>query len=204
MVWTGKKTWTNRRAGPSVDDMVQVPVREARVETAVAPPAIEVSRPRRGLLALWRTTIGKKAVMAVTGLLFVAFLLVHAAGNLKAFVGAADFNGYAAWLRTIGAPVLPGAGYLWVPRVVLIVGLVLQVTAAAQLSRRAGRARQHGYAHRMRPQATYATRTMRWGGVIVGLFIVWHLLDLTLGVANPDYRSGRPYHNVVADFQVWW
>src|SRR5262245_64555631 len=141
MVWTGKKTWTNRRARPSVDDMAQIPLQEARVETAVAPPAIEASRPRRGVLALWRTTIGKKAVMAVTGLLFVAFLLVHAAGNLKAFVGAADFNGYAAWLRTIGAPVLPGSGYLWVQRVVLTVALVLHVTAAAPLSRRAGRAR---------------------------------------------------------------
>lgn len=184
--------------------MAQIPVRETRGEAATASPAIEAAGPRRGVLALWRTTIGKKAVMAVTGLLFVAFLIAHAAGNLKAFVGAADFNGYAAWLRTIGAPVLPGSGYLWVQRVVLTAALGLHVTAAAQLSRRAARARPHGYAHRMRPRATYATRTMRWGGVIVGLFVVWHLLDLTVGVANPDYASGRPYHNVVADFRVWW
>ena len=153
---------------------------------------------------VWHSTIGKKAVMAVTGLVMVLFLLVHALGNLKVFFGPHDFDGYAAWLRTIGEPVLHGAWYLWIQRAVLLVALVLHVTCAAQLSRRDRAARGARYAHRQRARASFATRTMRWGGVIIALFLVWHLLDLTVGVTNPDYVAGSPYHNVVADFQVWW
>nr|WP_034260556.1 succinate dehydrogenase cytochrome b subunit [Actinospica robiniae] len=153
---------------------------------------------------LWRSSIGKKAVMAVTGLIMVAFLLAHMLGNLKIFFGPHDFDGYAAWLRTIGEPVLHGAWFLWILRAVLLVALVLHVTAAAQLSRRDLAARPTRYAHAQRARASFATRTMRWGGVILGLFLVWHILDLTVGVANPDFDKGGPYHNVAADFQVWW
>ena len=153
---------------------------------------------------LWQSTIGKKAVMAVTGLLMVAFLFVHMLGNLKIFFGPRDVDAYAGWLRTIGEPVLHGAWYLWIQRAVLLVALVLHVVAAAQLSRRDLAARPVKYAHGQRWQASFATRTMRWGGVVLGLFIVWHLLDLTAGKVNPDFEKDRPYHNVVADFQVWW
>ncbi len=158
----------------------------------------------RGLRLLWRSSIGKKAVMAVTGLIMVAFLLVHMLGNLKIFFGPHDFDGYAAWLRTIGEPVLHGAWFLWILRAVLLVALVAHVTCAAQLSRRDLAARPVRYAHGQRARASFATRTMRWGGVILGLFLVWHLLDLTAGVTNPDFDKGGPYHNVVVDFQVWW
>ncbi|MGZ4574724.1 MAG: succinate dehydrogenase cytochrome b subunit [Mycobacteriaceae bacterium] len=153
---------------------------------------------------LWSSTIGKKTVMAVTGLLMIAFLVVHMLGNLKIFFGPQDFNSYGAWLRTIGEPVLHGAWFLWIQRAVLLVAVGLHITSAAQLSRRDLAARPIHYAHRQRAKATFATRTMRWGGVILALFIIWHLLDLTAGVANPDFMKDRPYHNVVKDFQVWW
>lgn len=154
--------------------------------------------------AVWATTIGKKTVMAVTGLILVLFLLAHMLGNLKIFFGATDFNGYAAWLRTIGTPVLHNTWYLWIQRVVLLVAVVAHVTAAVQLSIRDRRARPTRYVHRQRPKATFATHTMRWGGVILALFVVWHVLDLTVGVVNPNFEAANPYHNVVVDFQVWW
>jgi succinate dehydrogenase / fumarate reductase cytochrome b subunit len=155
-------------------------------------------------LTLWQSTIGKKAVMAITGLIMVAFLLLHMLGNLKIFFGRHDFDAYAAWLRTIGEPVLHGAWFLWIQRAVLLVAVVLHVVCAAQLSRRDLAARPTRYAHGQRAKASFATRTMRWGGVTLALFIIWHLLDLTAGVTNPDFDQGRPYHNVVVDFQTWW
>lgn len=132
------------------------------------------------------------------------FLIVHMFGNLKIYLGPQEFDSYAAWLRTIGEPALGYSWYLWVQRVVLLVSAVLHVTAAAQLSLRDQRARPVGYVHRQRRKATFATRTMRYGGVILALFIVWHVLDLTVGVVNPDFEANSPYHNVVQDFQVWW
>lgn len=157
-----------------------------------------------GQETLWHTTIGKKAVTAVSGLVMVLFLLVHMLGNLKIFFGPTDFNAYAGWLRTIGEPVLHRTWFLWIQRVVLLVALVAHVTAAAQLSTRDRRARPVRYAHGQRAKATFATRTMRWGGVILALFVVWHVLDLTVGAVNPDFEAGKPYHDVVVDFQVWW
>jgi succinate dehydrogenase / fumarate reductase cytochrome b subunit len=158
----------------------------------------------RSARSLWHSTIGKKAVMAVTGLIMVLFLFLHMLGNLKIFFGATDFDHYAAWLRTIGEPVLHYSWYLWVQRAVLLVAVVLHGTAAAQLSIRNRRARPVGYAHGQRPQATFATRTMRYGGAILALFIVWHLLDLTVGLVHPGFDRDSPYRNVVGDFHVWW
>ena len=160
--------------------------------------------PTATIRALWRTTIGKKAVMAATGVLMLLFLIAHMVGNLKIFFGAADFNHYAAWLRTIGEPVLHTSWYLWIQRVVLVACAVLHVTAAAQLSRRDRAARPQRYRHKQRARASFATHTMRYGGVILLLFIVWHILDLTVGAVNPRGEAGHPYQNVVADFRVWW
>ena len=162
------------------------------------------ARPAGPTLTLWQSTIGKKAVMAVTGLMMVLFLLLHMLGNLKIFFGPHDFDSYAAWLRTIGEPLLHYAWFLWIQRAVLLVVVVLHIVCAAQLSKRDLAARPTRYAHGQRAKASFATRTMRWGGIILALFIVWHLLDLTVGVTNPDFAAGRPYHNVVVDFQVWW
>ncbi len=163
-----------------------------------------LTRPTTKARVVWDSTISKKTVMAVTGLVMVAFLLLHMLGNLKIFFGPHDFDAYADWLRTIGEPVLHGAWFLWIQRFVLLVSVLAHITAAAQLSRRDLAARPVKYAHGQRPKASFATRTMRYGGIIIALFIIWHLLDLTAGVTNPDFKKGQPYHNVVKDFQVWW
>ncbi|MGK3201458.1 succinate dehydrogenase cytochrome b subunit [Amycolatopsis sp. MEPSY49] len=159
---------------------------------------------RRPVRQFWASTIGKKIVMAVTGALLLAFVFAHMVGNLKTFLGADDLNHYAHWLRTIGEPVLHYAWFLWIQRVVLLVALVLHVTAAVQLVKRDRRARPVPYVHRRPVRATFAVRTMRWGGATLALFVVWHILDFTVGTVNRDFVPGDPYHNLVADFQVWW
>ncbi len=138
--------------------------------------------------------------MAVTGILLVLFLLAHMAGNLKIFFGGATFDHYAHWLRTIGTPLLPTGWYLWIQRGGLTVAVIAHIAAATVLARRASRARPVKYAHRPKIQGSYAARTMRWGGVIVLLFIIFHLLDLTTGTFNPNGDPQHPYANVVADF----
>lgn len=142
--------------------------------------------------------------MAWTGLIMLAYLLVHMLGNLKIFFGRENFDHYAAWLRTIGAPALPNTWFLWIVRAVLIAAALVHAVAAYQLSRRDRKARPVKYAGGQRAEATFATRTMRWGGVILLLFIIWHILDLTIGSANPDFQHGEVYGNVVADFTHWW
>ncbi|MFC5720286.1 succinate dehydrogenase cytochrome b subunit [Streptomyces gamaensis] len=153
--------------------------------------------------SVWRSTVGKKAVMAITGATMLAYLVAHMLGNLKIFFGAGDFNGYAHWLRTIGEPALHYEWFLWLVRAGLVVSVVLHGVAAFQLSRRDLAARPQKYA-RTRARASYATRTMRWGGVILALFIVWHILDLTTLTVNPNAQQGRPYENLVASFDRWY
>ncbi|MFC0529488.1 succinate dehydrogenase cytochrome b subunit [Phytohabitans kaempferiae] len=151
-------------------------------------------------LSAVRSTVGRKALMAVSGIVLVLFLVAHMVGNLKVFVGAESFDHYAHWLRTIGAPLLPQSGYLWVQRAVLTVAVVAHIWAATTLALRARAARPVRYAHRRPVRGSYAARTMRWGGVIILLFVVYHVLDLTTGHLNPVGDSAHPYDNVVADF----
>lgn len=165
---------------------------------------LDPSRRRTGVAAFWHSNIGKKIVMAWTGIIMLAYLLAHMAGNLKIFFGPTDFNHYAEWLRTVGEPVLHGAWFLWITRAVLLAAVVLHVVAAAQLSRRDQKARPVKYVGGGRARASFATHTMRWGGVVLALFIVWHILDLTAGVVHPDFVEGDVYRNVTDDFQVWW
>lgn len=153
--------------------------------------------------AFWDSTLGKKAIMAVSGLVMLSYLVVHMVGNLKIFFGAGTFNGYAHWLRTVGEPFLHGGWALWAVRVVLAACVAAHAVCAYQLSRRDIAARPVGYVHR-RARTSYATRTMRWGGVILGLFVVWHLLDLTTLTVNPRAEPGHPYQNVVATFRTWY
>jgi succinate dehydrogenase cytochrome b subunit len=156
------------------------------------------------VVLLTRTTVGKKAVMAVTGIVLLAYVTLHMLGNLKTFFGAGALDGYGRWLRTIFEPVFGHEGVLWLVRAVLVASVGLHLVAATQLARRAHAARPVGYAHRTRIQGSYAARTMRWGGVIIVLFVVYHLLDLTTGVLNPNGVPGRIYDNVTADFQRWY
>ncbi|WP_354643787.1 succinate dehydrogenase cytochrome b subunit [Kitasatospora camelliae] len=155
------------------------------------------------LAALWRSTVGKKAVMAVSGLLMLLYLVAHMLANLKVFLGPDELDGYAHWLRTLGEPFLRYGWFLWIARTVLLAAVLAHATAAYQLSRRDLAARPQKYRHR-RQRASYATRTMRWGGVILGLFIVWHILDLTTLTVNPAAQEGHPYQNVVASFSTWY
>jgi len=115
-------------------------------------------------------------------------------------VGAESFDHYAHWLRQIGAPILPDTWYLWLQRTVLTAALIGHIAAATILTRRARKARPVRYEHRPKVQGSYAARTMRWGGVIVLLFVIYHVLDLTTGTLNPVGDPARPYANVVADF----
>ncbi|MFG3344133.1 succinate dehydrogenase [Streptomyces sp. NPDC048018] len=165
--------------------------------TTPRPPAA----PTRGF---WASTLGKKTVMAVSGLLMLAYLVAHVAGNLKVFFGPEEFNAYGHWLRVMGAPVLHHQWGLWIARVVLLAAVVAHAVSAYQLSRRDLKARPTAYVHRRR-RSSYATRTMRWGGVILALFIVWHVLDLTTGTVHPGgFEEGKPYQNVVDTFSTWY
>ena len=138
--------------------------------------------------------------MAVTGIVLVLFLYLHMIGNLKIFFGETTFDHYAHWLRTIGEPLLPQQWYLWIQRGGLTVAIVGHIAAATILARRARRARPVKYAHRPKVQGSYAARTMRWGGVIILLFVIYHILDLTTLTLNPNAQDGKVYANVVADF----
>ncbi|MDH6136729.1 succinate dehydrogenase / fumarate reductase cytochrome b subunit [Kitasatospora sp. MAA4] len=155
------------------------------------------------LTTLWRSTVGKKAAMAVSGVVMLLYLVFHMLGNLKVFFGPGELNGYAAWLRTVGEPFLRYGWFLWIARCALLAAVVVHGVAAYQLSRRDLRARPQKYLHQRR-QASYATRTMRWGGVILALFIVWHILDLTTLTVNPRGEPGHPYQNIVASFSTWY
>ncbi|MCB5165459.1 succinate dehydrogenase cytochrome b subunit [Streptomyces bambusae] len=159
--------------------------------------------PRTPVGRFWGSTLGMKAVMAVSGLIMLGYLVVHMLGNLKIFFGPDEFNAYGRWLRHMGEPFLHSHWGLWGARIVLLAAVLAHAVSAYRLSRRDLRARPVGYAHRRR-RASYATRTMRWGGVILGLFIVWHLLDLTTLTVNENAQEGRPYENVVATFSTWY
>lgn len=158
----------------------------------------------RSIVGLYRSSLGKKAVMAVTGFLLFGFVLMHMAGNLKMYQGQSKFDAYAEGLRELGAPVLGHGQALWIVRLVLLVAVTLHLQAALALSRRNSRARPVEYEKRETVQATYASRTLRWGGVILLLFVLYHLAHLTAGWAHPDFESGKAYQNVVVGFQVPW
>ena len=145
-----------------------------------------------------------KIVMALTGAVMLLYLVLHMLGNLKIFFGEQALDTYAHWLRLIGEPALPGGGMLWIVRVVLLVSVVAHIVAATILARRARVARPVKYAHRSPVSTSYASRTMRWGGVIILLFVIYHVLDLTTGTLNPNGVPGAVYDNVVADFSRWY
>ncbi|MEZ4414738.1 MAG: succinate dehydrogenase cytochrome b subunit [Gemmatimonadota bacterium] len=149
---------------------------------------------------LWNSTVGKKIVMAGSGILLVGFVLGHMAGNLKVFLGAAAFNHYAEWLREVGEPALPRGVALWLVRALLLAAVLVHIVAAWQLARRSRAARPTGYQKEQALSFSYASRTMRWGGVILLLFIVYHLLHFTIGTVHPDFDRADPFRNLVIGF----
>src|SRR5688572_6675019 len=147
------------------------------------------------LWLLWDSSVGKKAVMAVTGLIWVAYLITHMLANLLVFQGPKKINAYSAFLHGTG-------GALWAARLVLIAALVLHVVAAVQLAARRQEARPVGYVGGSEPQvSTIAARTIRWGGALILLFLVYHILHFTVGTVHPGFVEGNPYHNVATGFQ---
>jgi len=161
-------------------------------------------RPKRRAswpVAFYRSGVGKKWVMAVTGLMLIGFVFFHAVGNLKVYLGAEEFNHYGEFLREVLVPLLPRTVALWIVRLGLIAAFVLHIHSAYGLTRMNMRAAAGGYQQdRDWQAATAASRTMRWTGVIVALFLLFHLLDLTWGTANPDFVRGDVYRNFVATF----
>ncbi|HXC25420.1 MAG TPA: succinate dehydrogenase cytochrome b subunit [Gemmatimonadaceae bacterium] len=151
------------------------------------------------LVVFWRSTIGKKVVMAVTGIIGIGFVLAHIAGNLLIFRGAEALNGYSHMLHG------PAAELLWVARVVLLGSVILHITAAYQLTQVSHAARPHDYAKRESQVSTYASRLMRWGGVLLLVFIIFHILHFTTGTIRPGvFVAGDVYTNVVSSFRIWW
>lgn len=152
-----------------------------------------------------RSTIALKILMALSGLIFIGFVLTHMYGNLKAFAGHDAFNEYAHHLRTFGEPMLPYSGLLWIIRVVLLASLVVHVGAAVALWRRAKRARSTPYVMKKNKGSTFASRMMRWGGVTLLVFIIWHLLNFTVGKVNvTGGETNDPYNLLVDSFSTWW
>ncbi len=138
--------------------------------------------------------------MAVTGFIGIGFVLAHVTGNLLVFRGPDALNAYSHFLHG------PGAELLWVARVVLVVAVILHVAAAYSLSRQSHAARPQDYARRVPQVSTVASRVMRWGGVLLLVFIVFHILHFTTGTFSPGgpFVEGDVYHNVIQAFHVWW
>ena len=149
------------------------------------------------IAAFWRSTIGKKVVMAVTGVIGIAFLVSHVASNLLVFQGPEGINEYAAFLRTLG----PG---LFLARAILVVAVALHVVAALQLYARRRAARPVGYVKSKPQVAKIWDRTMFVGGIVVLAFIVFHLMHLTWGVVHPRFVHLDPYGNIVRGFREPW
>ena len=147
----------------------------------------------------YRTAIGKKVVMAVTGLIGIGFVIGHMSGNLLAFAGPDELNAYAHFLQSTGE-------LLWILRIVLIAAVIAHVVAAVQLTRQNRAARPIGYAQREPQVSTWASRTMRLGGVLLLVFIVLHILHFTTGDWKPggSFSETDVYSNIVLSFRIWW
>jgi succinate dehydrogenase / fumarate reductase cytochrome b subunit len=154
------------------------------------------------LVDLYRSALGKKYVMAITGVIFMGYVFAHMFGNLKLYQGPEAFNEYAEFLRELLYPIVPEQASLNVMRVLLLGALILHVVAAYQLTMMNRRARPESYrAKRDFVAADFAARTMRWTGVIVLLFLAYHLADFTFGWVNPAAEGAMIYDKVIASFQ---
>lgn len=149
-----------------------------------------------GIMSFYRTSIGKKTVMAVTGIIGVGFVIGHMIGNLQIYLGAEALNRYARFLHGLGE-------LLWVARIVLLTAVLLHIAAAVQLTIENRKARPARYVKQKHQESTFASRTMRYGGVILLLFIIYHLLHFTIGGApgGPELNKDNVYNNVVYGFQ---
>jgi succinate dehydrogenase / fumarate reductase cytochrome b subunit len=151
------------------------------------------------LLDLYSTAVGKKYAMALSGIALMGYVLAHMIGNLKMFLGPADLDHYAEFLRDLLVPLAPRTVVLWILRIGLLGAVVLHIHAAYSLTVMNRQARSVKYqSERDYQAANFASRTMRWTGIIVLLFVLWHLADFTWGWVNPGYVRGDVYRNVDA------
>ena len=153
------------------------------------------------------STILLKLLMAGTGLVFIGYVLLHMYGNLKVFAGQESFDTYAEHLREFGEPILPYSGLLWIIRVVLLGSLIVHAYCAFTLWSRAHGARTQKYAVTKRKHSTLSSKTMRWGGLALLLFVVFHILHFTTRTITPGGDSDSPYQRLVNGFspeQWWW
>ena len=160
-------------------------------------------------LSIYSSAVGKKWVMAITGAALLSFVIVHMIGNLHLYEGPVEMQEYAEALRDLGDGIVPRTVLLWAMRVGLIAAFALHIHSAYGLTRMSRAANRRYKGEREYIAATYASRTMRWTGPIVALFLVYHLADLTWGHFNPDYVRGDPYHNVSASLSnlpvaIWY
>jgi succinate dehydrogenase / fumarate reductase cytochrome b subunit len=171
--------------------------------TAIVPAAGRRRRPF--LVELYGSAVGKKYAMAISGIIGMGYVFAHMVGNLKMFLGPEQLDEYAEWLRTgLLHPILPNTWALWLMRIILIVALVVHVHAAYALTVMNRRARPVRYqSAREYVAANFASRTMRVSGIIVLIFLAWHLADLTWGWVNPDFVRGAVYRNVDASLSRW-
>jgi succinate dehydrogenase / fumarate reductase cytochrome b subunit len=155
---------------------------------------------------IYRTTIGKKVLMAGSGLVLVLFVISHMLGNLKIWLSGRELDQYSEFLRRIGEPIAPHTWVLWMVRIIVFSAFVVHVYLAIDLSLQSRRARQHRYAHPDHVQANPASVTMRWGGLALALFVVFHLANFTWGWIHPGYTyiRGGVNNNVVGNFNQWW
>jgi succinate dehydrogenase / fumarate reductase cytochrome b subunit len=154
----------------------------------------------RRVISLYRTSVGKKFYMALSGAVLIGFLFAHMVGNLKMYMGADAFNHYAEFLREIGYPILPHMVGLWMFRLVLLACVGLHMLSAWQVYTQSKNARGGSYKKEESLSFAYASRTMRWGGVIIGAFVVYHILHFTVGSALPEFVHGEAYDNVIYGF----
>jgi succinate dehydrogenase / fumarate reductase cytochrome b subunit len=158
------------------------------------------------VMSIWNSVIGKKVVMALTGAVLILFVIAHMVGNLKIFSGPEEINAYSRFLREAGWPELGYGQLLWLVRIVLLTCAFLHITAAVQLTRMNWQARPVEYDTRKDIETTWGARTMRWGGLLLAVFIVFHLLHFTGGVVGfqpGQFEHLMVYQNVVAGFSVW-
>ena len=176
----GERLGSLRRPASTVAAMAQTFNRGPVTGTAQA-----AAKKKPFLLDLYGTAVGKKYVMAITGIMLMGFVLAHMIGNLKMYLGAEDLNHYAEFLRELLVPILPRTVVLWLMRLGLIGAVLLHIHAAYALTRLNRQARSVKYQSARDYQvANFASRTMRWTGIIVALFSLWHLADLTWGCTN--------------------
>lgn len=145
--------------------------------------------------AFWQNSIGKKALMALTGIVLFIYVLGHLLGNLQVYAGREVINAYARFLH--GNP-----GLLWTARVILLAAVIIHMAAGFQLYWQKRRTRPVAYRGRRWVEGSLSSRSMLWSGLIILVFVVYHLLDLTTGTLHPDFRELDPYDNMVTGFRV--